>query len=147
MAFIGNSNTVQASVGTISYFNGDGSTTSFSLGVSPQSVAQVQIYINNVPQNPSSAFSISGNTITFTSAPPVGASNIVVYYGASTTLYPGVNPTGIMGGDATTQFYRNANTITTPYTFPSGANTSSTGPITHTTGVMTVGAGAVWQVN
>lgn len=147
MAFIGNSNTVQASVGTISYFNGDGSTTSFTLGVAPQSVAQVQIYINNVPQNPSSAFSISGNIITFTSAPPVGSSNIVVYYGASTTLYPGVNPTGIMAGDATTQFVRNANTITTPYTFPNGANTSSTGPITHTSGVMTVGAGAVWQVN
>jgi hypothetical protein len=43
-------------------------------------VAQVQAVIENVPQNPGDAFTVSGNTITFTSAPPSGTNNIYVYY-------------------------------------------------------------------
>jgi hypothetical protein len=44
------------------------------------SVAQVQAVISNVPQDPGSAYTVSGNTITFTSAPPSGTNNIYVYY-------------------------------------------------------------------
>jgi len=44
------------------------------------SVAQVQAVVNNVAQNPSDAFTVSGNTITFTSAPSSGTNNIYVYY-------------------------------------------------------------------
>jgi hypothetical protein len=43
-------------------------------------VAQVQVVVNNVAQNPSSAYTISSNTITFTSAPSSGTNNIYVYY-------------------------------------------------------------------
>jgi hypothetical protein len=43
-------------------------------------VAQVQVVIDNVAQNPSSAYTISGSTITFTSAPLSGTNNIYVYY-------------------------------------------------------------------
>jgi hypothetical protein len=80
MAFIGNTNTTQSFAPAIDYFNGNGSTTAFTLSRPVASVAQVQVVVNNVAQNPSSAYTVSGNTITFTSAPSSGTSNIYVYY-------------------------------------------------------------------
>lgn len=80
MAFIGNTPTTQAFTPAIDYFSGNGSTVAFTLSRPVASVAQVQAVIENVPQSPTSAFTVSGNTITFTSAPPAGANNIYVYY-------------------------------------------------------------------
>ena len=80
MAFIGNTNTTQAFTPAIDYFSGNGSTTAFTLSRPVASVAQVQAVVNNVAQNPSSAYTVSGNTITFTSAPSSGTNNIYVYY-------------------------------------------------------------------
>jgi hypothetical protein len=66
-------------------------------------VAQVQVTIENVPQNPGDAFTVSGNTITFTSAPPSGTNNIYVYYTSPITqvIQPGqgtVFPTTLSTG-------------------------------------------------
>ena len=80
MAFIGNTPTTQAFTPAIDYFSGNASTTAFTLSRPVASVAQVQAVISNVPQNPGDAFTVSGNTITFTSAPPSGTNNIYVYY-------------------------------------------------------------------
>jgi hypothetical protein len=80
MSYVGNTNTTQGFIPAIDYFSGNGSTVAFTLSRPVASVAQVQANISNVPQNPSSAFSVSGNTITFTSAPPSGTNNIYVYY-------------------------------------------------------------------
>ena len=80
MAFIGNSPTQQAFTPAIDYFSGNASTTAFTLSRPVASVAQVQVVVNNVAQNPSSAYTVSSNTITFTSAPSSGTNNIYVYY-------------------------------------------------------------------
>lgn len=80
MAFIGNTYTTQGFVPAIDYFSGNASTTAFTLSRPVASVAQVQVTIENVPQNPNTAFTVSSNTITFTSAPPSGTNNIYVYY-------------------------------------------------------------------
>jgi hypothetical protein len=80
MAFIGNTPTTQAFTPAIDYFSGNGSTTAFTLSRPVASVAQVQVTIDNVAQNPSSAYTVSSNTITFTSAPLSGTNNIYVYY-------------------------------------------------------------------
>jgi hypothetical protein len=80
MAAIGNSPTQQAFTPAIDYFSGNGSTTAFTLSRPVASVAQVQVVIDNVAQNPSSAYTVSNNTITFTSAPLSGTNNIYVYY-------------------------------------------------------------------
>jgi len=80
MASIGNSPTQQAFTPAIDYFSGNGSTTAFTLSRPVASVAQVQVTIDNVAQNPSSAYTVSANTITFTSAPLSGTNNIYVYY-------------------------------------------------------------------
>lgn len=80
MAFIGNTPTTQAFTPAVDVFSGNGSTTAFTLSRPVASVAQVQAFIENVPQSPVDAFTVSGNTITFTSAPPSGSSNIYVRY-------------------------------------------------------------------
>ena len=80
MAAIGNSPTQQAFTPAIDYFSGNGSTTAFTLSRPVASVAQVQVTIDNVAQNPSAAYTVSSNTITFTSAPLSGTNNIYVYY-------------------------------------------------------------------
>jgi len=85
MSFIGNSFTNQTFVPQVDYFNGNASNTAFTLSRNVASAADVQVVIENVPQNPSSAFTVSGNVITFTSAPPSGTNNIYVRYTSPTT--------------------------------------------------------------
>lgn len=85
MSFIGNSFTNQSFVPQVDYFNGNASNTSFTLSRSVGSVYDIQAVIENVPQNPASAFTVSGNVITFTSAPPSGTNNIYVRYTSPTT--------------------------------------------------------------
>ena len=80
MSYIGNTSTTQAFTPAVDYFSGNGSTTAFTLSRPVASVAQVQVVIDNVAQNPSSAYTVSANTITFTSAPLSGTNNIYVYY-------------------------------------------------------------------
>ncbi len=96
MAFIGNTNTTQAFTPAVDFFNGNGSTTAFTLSRQVASVAQVQAVISNVPQKPGDAFTVSGNTITFTSAPPSGTQNIYVYYTSPITqvIAPGQGTVG-----------------------------------------------------
>jgi len=108
MAFIGNTPTTQAFTPAVDYFSGNGSTTAFTLSRPVASVAQVQVVIDNVAQNPSSAYTISGSTITFTSAPLSGTNNIYVYYTSPITqvIAPGqgtagVNALDVYGGAGT----------------------------------------------
>ena len=55
--------------------------------------------------------------------------------------------TGGGGGAVQGIFYENANTITASFTPTVGKNYGSTGPITHTSGIVTVEPGAVWKIN
>jgi hypothetical protein len=80
MSYIGNSFTSQQFTPAVDYFNGNASTTAFTLSKTVGSVYDIQVVIENVPQNPASAFTVSGNVITFTSAPPTGTNNIYVRY-------------------------------------------------------------------
>ena len=80
MSYIGNTATTQAFTPAVDYFSGNGSTTAFTLSRPVASVAQVEAVIDNVVQNPSSAYTVSSNTITFTSAPLSGTNNIYVRY-------------------------------------------------------------------
>jgi hypothetical protein len=80
MGYLGNSNQVQNFTPAVDYFNGNGSATAFTLSRTVGSSFDIQAFIENVPQNPSSAFTVAGNVITFTSAPPSGTNNIYVRY-------------------------------------------------------------------
>jgi hypothetical protein len=58
-------------------FNGTGSQTAFTLAAAPESENNTQVYISGVYQQ-KDQYSISGATLTFTSAPPAGTNNIEV---------------------------------------------------------------------
>jgi len=106
MAYLGNSNLVQNFTPAVDYFNGNGSTTAFTLSRTVGSAFDIQAFIENVPQNPSTAFTVAGNIITFDSAPPSGTNNIYVRYTSPVTQLvkpaPGtVGPTEIASGTIT----------------------------------------------
>lgn len=101
MAYIGNSPQTQGFTPAIDYFSGNGSTVTFTLSRPLVSTAQVIAVIENVPQNPSTAFSVSGNSITFTSAPPSGSNNIWVEYTSLITQYNAISQDPSVIGDIT----------------------------------------------
>jgi hypothetical protein len=113
MAAIGNSPTQQAFTPAIDYFSGNGSTTAFTLSRPVASVAQVQVTIDNVAQNPSSAYTVSANTITFTSAPLSGTNNIYVYYTSPITqvIAPGQGTVTSDSFGTITNFTTTGNTV------------------------------------
>ena len=84
MAFIGTPldtrNTFQSLQGK--RFNGDGSETDFTLDVAPSSTLDIEVFVGNVRQDPNSAYTLSGTTLTFTGAPPSGTNNIYVVHQA-----------------------------------------------------------------
>ena len=43
-------------------------------------------------------------------------------------------------------FYGNGQSISTTFTLPAGQNTMAIGPITQSTGVVTISNGALWEV-
>ena len=52
-------------------FTGNGSTTAYSLGITPVDLNAVEVYLNGLYQNVST-LTLSGNTLTFATAPPNG---------------------------------------------------------------------------
>jgi hypothetical protein len=80
MSYIGNTATTTNFTQGTDYFNGDGSTVAFTLSRPVVSVNDIGVFVNNVPQDPSSAYTVSGSTITFTGTPSSGTNNIIVRY-------------------------------------------------------------------
>jgi hypothetical protein len=72
-------------------FSGDASTTAFTLDIAPSSVFDIEVFVENVRQDPNSAYGISGTTLTFTGAPPSGTNNIYVVHQAKAVGT--INPT------------------------------------------------------
>ena len=60
-------------------FSGNGSTTAYTMAVAPANTAAVLVAISGVLQNPSE-YGVVGRTLTFSSPPPSGISNISVRY-------------------------------------------------------------------
>ena len=85
IVFLGRSTTSMVSALAsphIDEFNGNGSTTAFTLTQVPSasSAANFMVFVNNVYQRYGSsyAYTVDGATLTFTSAPPSGTNNIQV---------------------------------------------------------------------
>ena len=83
-------------------FNGDGSTTDFTLDSSPNSTLDIEVFVENVRQDPNSAYTVSGTTLAFTGAPPSGTNNIYVVHQAKAvgTIDPAVGSTLDLNGAA-----------------------------------------------
>ena len=96
MGYIGNSLSQQVTQPATQFFSGNGTTTAFTLNQTPTSIYTVEVIVNNVQQNPQSSYSILGNIITFTQAPPSGSNNIYVNYNPIVTYVsqPGYGSVG-----------------------------------------------------
>ena len=68
---------VNAGTYSVERFSGTGAQTAFTLSVDPVSENNTQVYIAGVYQQ-KDQYSLSGTTLTFSSAPPLGANNIEV---------------------------------------------------------------------
>ena len=91
MAYVGNSPASNFASVTKDTFSGDGSTTAFTLSKAATTNG-VAVFVENVRQEPTTAYAVSGTTLTFTAA-PVSASgnNIYVLHHnspASTATHP-----------------------------------------------------------
>jgi len=90
MPYIGNP--IYQSAFVVDQFNGDGTTTAFTMSVAPAGVTNVLVAVSGVLQDPST-YGVVGNTLTFTAAPPSGTGNISCRYlgvpasGVTTTAY------------------------------------------------------------
>jgi hypothetical protein len=86
MAYLGNSRKYQAAP----YFEevGDGSTTQFNLGWTPGTTKAVSVSVGGLDQS-ASTFTVSGDKLTFSTAPASGAVIIVHGFGEQGTRYAG----------------------------------------------------------
>lgn len=66
-------------------FTGDGSTTDYTLSLEPLASQNVIVFVGNVFQISDTNYTVSGTTITFTSAPP-DTHTIVVLHGFDSTV-------------------------------------------------------------
>jgi len=131
-----------AAVITAEDFSGTGSQTVYTMSVTPANSASVIIAISGVVQDPST-YTVSGTTLTFSTAPPAGTDNISCRYLALPTTTTG---TGAVI-NATNGIIINNQTISASYTIPVGSNAMSTGPVTAASGVtVTVSAGSRYIV-
>ena len=97
MSYIGNQPSNTSFL--IDTFSGNGSTTAFAMQISPASASSVFVIVSGVVQSPLT-YSVIGNTLNFTQAPPAGTNNIVCRYLA------------LPASNVTTTAYRNLSEIT-----------------------------------
>lgn len=108
MAYIGNTPEVNSFAAGSDNFNGDGTTTKFTLSRRVTGVNDVIAVIENVIQDPFTAYTIAANNtsgtadITFTSAPLSGSGNIQVRFNyAQIVTYDIIDGGSILGGTIT----------------------------------------------
>lgn len=81
MSFLGNTPTSQSFTSTTERFNGDASTTTFTMSRAVFTAGDIEVVVNNVQQDPFTAYTVDGTTtLTFTGAPSSGTGNILVTY-------------------------------------------------------------------
>lgn len=117
MPYIGNP--IYQSAFVTDTFNGNGSTTAYTMSVAPAGVTNVLVVVSGVVQDPST-YGVVGNTLNFSTAPPSGTGNI-------SCRYLGVPVTGV-----TTTAYRTV----TEFTATSGQTTFT--PPSYTVGYINV---------
>ena len=84
MSYLGNPPAEAFTTTVKDSFDGDGSTTGFTMS-QPSVTNDVRVVVENVVQDPAVAYTCAGTTLTFTSAPPAGTGNIyVVHLGPAT---------------------------------------------------------------
>jgi hypothetical protein len=142
MAYIGSTPEFQSFIAGTDYFNGNNSTTAFTLSRSVNTVNDIEVTVNNVQQKPIDAYTVSGNVLTMSAAPSTGTNNIYVRY--LSTRLQSMNESGSAKKG---MFYENKTTLTDSYTITPGYNAMSAGPININNGVIVdIPGGSVWTI-
>ena len=97
MAYLGKE-AINRSTGTSKdTFSGDGSTTAFTMSKSVLLVTDIEVFVDNVQQEPTTAYTVSATTLTFTEAPANGTNNVYVIHrignNDSMTIQSGISAT------------------------------------------------------
>ncbi len=139
---------------------GDGTTTPIAtLSRTAPTDQSIMVMLNGVTQVPGTDYSVSGTTLTFTTAPVVGENILVYFLGIASnigvpsdgtvteaSLAPGV----VLGGTSignNNVIRTNTTTITENATFLSNTNGMSAGPVSIAAGVtVTMTSGSVWTI-
>jgi len=141
----------------------NGSLVTFNLRVSgaavyPASTNQLFVSVGGVIQNPSIDYTVSGDQITFTTAPANGLDFFAIMQGDAVDINTPAdgtvteaklasNFTGATGGAGNHVFLLNEQTVNTDYTIPTGKNAGTFGPCTVNSGVtVTIPSGSTWTV-
>ena len=78
-------------------FSGDGSETSFTMSRTVLLATDIEVFIANVQQEPTTAYTVSGTTLTFSGAPANGTNNVYVIHrignNDSMTIQSGISAT------------------------------------------------------
>ena len=89
MPYIGTAAQGTFGTGTKDRFSGDNSNTSFTMSRSVGNANDIDVFVENVRQEPSIAYTVSGTTLSFTGTPATGSNNIyVVHKAASVNVVP-----------------------------------------------------------
>ena len=134
-----------------------GSGTSFTLDYSVGSPNEIEVFVNNVRQEPSVAYTVAGTALTMTGTISSGDDFYVVFQGKAqqTATHPSNQNLNAVDGTFTGTveisgnfpIWENSQTVNADYTITDGRNAMSAGPITVASGVtVTVGSGETWTV-
>ena len=127
----------------VQQFNGDGSTTTFTLNRTVADKQSVLVSVDGVVQESTDSYTVpDGTTLTFSAAPSSGTGNIFVMY-MGTSMGSVAPPEENKGNFKTGGIFRiNAQTLNTDTTILATENANVTGPLTIATGVtLTVNSG------
>jgi len=103
MAYIGNPEGIGTGFSRIDsqQFSGTGSATAFTMRHSISHTTHIEVFVNNVRQDPHMAYNVSGTTLTFTEAPDNATNNIYVVYtggAVNTTELPRLSSLSLQDG-------------------------------------------------
>ena len=156
MSYVGGAPAKSTATPTSQFFSGNGSNTSFTLNRAVNVSEDLEVFVNNVQQEPGSgkSYTANGTSLTFDAAPSSGTNNVyVVYRGSSeravrfeatdtAATVSGALFTSGSGRTKTDLFQINEQTVSSNVTIGATENASITGPITVATGVtVTVSTG------
>tara|TARA_B100002019_G_scaffold282805_1_gene288472 strand:- start:394 stop:882 length:489 start_codon:yes stop_codon:yes gene_type:complete len=156
MSYVGGAPAKSTATPTSQFFSGNGSNTSFTLNRAVNVSEDLEVFVNNVQQEPGSgkSYTANGTSLTFDAAPSSGTNNVyVVYRGSSeravrfeasdtAATVSGALFTSGSSKTKTDLFQINEQTVSSNVTIGATENASITGPITVATGVtITVATG------
>ena len=130
-----------SSIPSVQQFNGDGSTTGFTLSQAVTSDQDILVSVDGVIQD-AAAYSVSGTTLTFSAAPASGTASIFVNYLnlASGSLVPADENKGTF--QAGSIFRTNVQTLSIDTTITATTNANATGPLGVADGItLTIASG------